>query len=311
MKGISFYSMPSHIPVLLTETLALLAPKKGDRVLDVTLGLGGHSEELLKVIGPEGSLIALDADEENIGQAKERLKHYESVLTIIHTNFSELPDCLPENHRTFDCILADLGLSSPHIDDPKRGFMFREDSPLDMRFDRSKGMTAAMLLASLDRLSLIQLLREYGEMPSPHRLADAIIARRSTNPVRTSFALADVAKEIYTYKAPKFLPQIFQALRIAVNREREALLHLLSQIPSMLAPGGRCAVISYHSLEDGEVKSAFRNLIFEEKDPITGSVSQESDFILMTKKPVNAGDDEVKKNPRSRSARLRAIRRRP
>ncbi len=308
-----YYSlcMPTHIPVLLAETLRLLAPEKGDRVLDVTLGLGGHSEELLKLIGDTGSLIAIDADEENIADAKKRLRTFEKSLTIIHANFGELPDCLPKERRQFDVILADLGLSSPHIDDPTRGFTFRADVPLDMRFDRSKGMTAAMLLASLDPDRLIRIFRDYSDIPNPRRLVTTVIARRQEDPVRRSTDLVAVAMEVYGYKAPQYLPQIFQALRIAVNREKDVLDRLLAAIPSLLAPGGRCVIISYHSLEDGPVKSAFRSLTTHEKNPMTGAVSRESEFSLLTKKPIGSGDDEIAKNPRSRSARLRAIAKRP
>lgn len=303
--------MLKHLPVLLAETLAVLAPKPGDRVLDVTLGLGGHSEELLRAIGPTGSLIALDADAENLSLAQGRLKEYESQLTMLHANFGELPDCLPPAHRAFDVILADLGLSSPHIDDPSRGFMFREDAPLDMRFDRSQGMTAAMLLASLDTEKLLHLFWNYGELPQVRRLVDEIIARRRGRPVRTSQDLVDIARLVYSYKAPRFLPQIFQALRMAVNREVEVLEHLLQVLPELLAPGGRAAIISYHSLEDALVKHACRSLSTDEKDVRTGMISTPALFELRTKKPVTAGEREIKNNPRSRSARLRAIARRP
>ena len=299
--------MQKHIPVLLEETLELLAPKAGDRVLDVTLGLGGHSEKLLEAIGPTGSLVALDADEENIAVARQWLRIFESQVTILHTNFGELPDCLPEHRRQFDVILADLGLSSPHIDDPKRGFMFREDAPLDMRFDRSQGMTASLLLASLDEDRLLHIFWEYGELPSVRRLVDEIIRRRRDFPVRTSMDLVDVANKMYSYKAPKVLPQIFQALRIAVNREKEMLQKFLDVLPSLLASSGRAVIISYHSLEDTLVKSSFRLLSTDKKNALTGAVSKQASFRTLTKKPIIASEREVEQNSRSRSARLRAI----
>lgn len=305
----------NHVPVLLAETLAILAPKQGDAILDVTLGLGGHSEALLKAVGSTGLLVALDADTENIELAKKRLErrapHLSTNITIIHANFSQLPDCLPKEKRVFDCILADLGLSSPHIDDPKRGFTFRTNSPLDMRFDRTEGMTAAMLLASLDEEKLLKIFWEYGELPKVRQLVDKIIQRRKENPVRTSSDLVDTATAIYGYKAPRMLPQIFQALRIAVNGEMEALSRFLAIAPSLLAPGGRLLVISYHSLEDSAVKSSFRSLTANTKDPLTGSVLRESEYVLLTRKAVSPGEDEMRNNPRSRSARLRAIGRRP
>ena len=299
--------MQQHIPVLLSETLKLLAPKAGDRILDVTLGLGGHSVALLENTGTTGSLVALDADAENIAIASERLKKFRSPVTIIHSNFSLLPDCLPEHLRSFDVILADLGLSSPHIDDPSRGFMFRAESPLDMRFDRSCGMTAALLLASLDSFKLLRIFQELGEIPNARRFTEAIIARRKDSPVRTSKDLVETADFIYGYKAPHYLPQIFQALRMAVNGEREALLHLLSLLPSLLSPGGRCAIISYHSLEDAAVKSVFRSLCTGTKDAFTGAIAAEPAFALLTKKPIMPSEEEISRNPRSRSGRLRAI----
>ncbi len=299
--------MQQHIPVLLKETLEILSPQAGDRILDVTLGLGGHSEALLEAAGKAGSLVALDADMENIAIAKENLKKFGSRVTILHSNFSELPNCLPEDQRQFDIILADLGLSSPHIDDPTRGFTFRTDAPLDMRFDRSSGMTAAMLLASLDEEKLRKIFWEFGELPKVRPLVTEIVARRTENPIRSSSDLTDAAKVVYGYKSPQMLPQLFQALRMAVNREREALGNLLAAIPFLLAPGGRCAVIAYHSIEDTLVKTAFRSLAADEKDLLTGSISKKSEFVLLTRKPIAASEQEIQKNPRSRSARLRAI----
>ncbi len=303
--------MLSHTPVLLKETLELLSPTAGERALDVTLGLGGHSEAILQKILPGGSLVALDADPENIDRAKKRLSAFDDVLTIMQSNFLLLPDCLPEDKREFDVILADLGISSPHIDDPERGFSFRQNAPLDMRFDQSSGMTAAMLLASLHRERLITIFRDFGELPAVHRFVDAIIERRAENPVRTSDDLKNVASQIYSYKAPQMLPQIFQALRIAVNRELDALKRFLEIAPQLLACGGRLAVISYHSLEDGLVKASFRTLCTSIKDPVTGSVSEESACELLTKRPIRPDEEETKMNPRSRSARLRAIAKRP
>lgn len=299
--------MLTHTPVLLKETLDLLSPQPGDRVFDVTLGLGGHSETILRRIGPTGSLVALDADAENIARSEERLSVFRDQCTIIHTNFVHLPDCLSEDQRQFDIILADLGLSSPHIDDPERGFTFRQDVPIDMRFDRSEGMTVAMLLASLDTGRLVTIFRDFGELPAARRFVDLIVGRRKNDPVRTSGDLSKVASQVYGYKALGYLPQIFQALRIAVNREVEALKRFLEIAPGLLMPGGRLAVISYHSLEDGLVKSSFRTLCASKKDPVTGSVFEGSAFGLLTKRPIRPDEEETKMNPRSRSARLRAI----
>ncbi len=279
-------------------------------MLDLTLGLGGHSEALLSAVNGNASLLALDADPENIAVAKKRLEKFGSSVSIIHANFGSLPVCLPPNERTFDLIVADLGLSSPHIDDPTRGFTFRSEAPLDMRFDRSSGMTAAMLLASLDPEKLRKIFWEYGELPKVRRLVDEIVLRRAVSPVRTSADLVDVTNVVFGYKASGALPQIFQALRMAVNRETEVLRHMLDAAPQLLAPGGRMAIISYHSLEDRLVKCAFRSLLADVKDPMTGSAVKTSDFLPMTKKTITPSEEEIHDNPRSRSARLRAIQRR-
>lgn len=231
-------------------------------------------------------------------------------MYLIHANFREIPDCLPESLCTFDVILADLGLSSPHIDSPERGFSFRGEGDLDMRFDQTRGMTAAMFIASVDRVKLRDAFNEYGEIPSAHRLADALISRRTDNPVRTSADLVEVTKEVYGYKANDHLPQIFQALRIAVNDEMGALKTLLREAPPLLKPGGRFAVMSYHSLEDRLVKQAMKALATDEKDLVTGAVSTQSGYDVLTAKPVSPGEKEISLNPRSRSARLRAIQKR-
>jgi 16S rRNA (cytosine1402-N4)-methyltransferase len=301
--------MSRHTPVLLDVCLELLGPKEGDRILDVTLGLGGHSGAFLKMTNGKATLIGIDADEENLAEARKNLSSFEKSIVFIHSNFLHLPDCLPEEQRTFDCIFADLGLSSPHIDDPARGFTFQKDVPLDMRYDRSQGMTASMLLASLDRETLARIFRESGELPRAGTLADEIIERRrSTQPVRTSGNLVEVATKVYGFKGQSFLPQLFQAIRIAVNNEIAALNHLLDLIPVLLAPGGRSAVISYHSLEDRLVKQFFRELTTGKRDLVTGATSEEAEFELLTKRAMRPDEKECRSNPRSRSACLRAIR---
>jgi 16S rRNA (cytosine1402-N4)-methyltransferase len=299
----------SHSPVLLEETMQLLAPKKGEKALDVTLGLGGHSDALLKAIGASGHLTAIDADASNIALAEKRLEVTAGQMTAVHSNFLKLPDCLPAMERIFDVILADLGLSSPHLDSAERGFSFRSDVPLDMRFDQSSGMDASMLLASLDPDRLLQIFSEYGELPRARRFVSAIVDLRSIDPIRTTSQLVHLAKDVYGHHARDHIAQIFQALRIAVNQELDALDRLLELIPVLLAPGGRIAILSYHSLEDLRVKTAFRTLSTSKKDPITGAVAEQAEFILLTKKPITSSEEEIARNPRSRSARLRALER--
>lgn len=295
-----------HISVLLKETLEVLDPKPGDTVLDCTVGLGGHSEKLLSLIGPTGFLVGLDADRVNLQFARERL-HDPSNTLLIHANFSTLPDSLPDEHQTFDCILADLGLSSPHIDDAGRGFSFRTDAPLDMRYDRERGLMAAHFIQSIDQKKLFTILRDYGELPRVPALLRAILARRSSTRIKTSFDLVDVANEVYRHDAKKFLPQIFQAVRIAVNDEISSLEHFLKVAPTLLSPGGRLAVISYHSLEDRPTKEAFKLYTSDTKDPLTGAVVTPSKFLSLTHKPIKPSETELQNNPRSRSAILRAI----
>lgn len=282
--------------------------KAGDAVLDVTLGLGGHSEAFLKVIGEKGTLVGLDADEKNLEFAKERLGNPMNVI-FVQTNFSKLPECLPEKPKQFDVILADLGLSSPHIDDPARGFTFREDSVLDMRFDQSRGLMAAHYLQSTDQKTLLAMFQDYGELPRPHALVRSIVERRSDGRIQTSADLVSVAEDVYRHDAKKRLPQVFQAIRIAVNDEMGALKKLLAIAPDLLKKNGRFLVISYHSLEDRLVKESFRALASSEKDIITGANVSEPAFELLTRKPVMPSESEVAKNSRSRSAVLRAIER--
>ncbi len=297
-----------HQPVLLAEVLAFLTPKTGDVILDATVGLGGHSAALLQAAGSDALLIGLDADSENLSLAEKTLKNREGV-TLIHANFRSLPDCLPPDHRLFNVILADIGLSSPHLDDPSRGFSFRTDTPLDMRFDRQAGMTAAAILASLDRVSLQELFQEYGELPRSRTLADAIISRRRSDPVRTTADLRKVVEEVYgPREALIVLPRVFQAVRIAVNDELGALKTLLRVCPGLLAPGGRFAVISFHSLEDRLVKRAFRTLVTADRDPVTGAQVSEAPYELLTPRSVRPDPKELAFNPRCRSASLRAIR---
>jgi len=299
--------MMSHIPVLLAECKEILAPKAGESVLDVTLGLGGHSRMFLEETSPSGVLVGIDADEVNMRVAAENLAPFGSRAVLVHANFGELPECLPADHQVFDVILADLGLSSPHIDDSKRGFMFRENSPLDMRFDQSKGMTAAMLLASTDRNKLLSYFNEYGELPYAHTFTDAIVTNRSVMQIQTSGDLVQIARDVYRHKADQYLPQIFQALRIAVNDEIEVLEHFLRVAPTLLNQGGRLGIMSYHSLEDRLVKQCFKALCEAPKNPVTGADLHEPEFTLLTKKAITSEKEELSRNPRARSAKFRAI----
>ena len=292
-----------HQSVLLQEVCAILAPQPGESVLDVTLGLGGHAKALAEAVGENGSLLALDADAANLAIARERLSEVKALVTLHQRNFRDLPQLkLPPVH----VLLADLGLSSPHIDDPARGFTFRADAPLDMRYDQTRGESAGALLARSSAEELRTIFRSYGELPTAHRLATLLAGGNVSS---TGALRSKVEEEYGAWVAKQVLPQLFQALRIAVNGELEALDILLKAGPALLAQGGRMGVISYHSLEDRMVKHVFRALTTPERDELTGRVSVPAAFELLTSKAIVPSEEEIKANPRARSAKFRAIRR--
>lgn len=303
---------PVHEPVLLEESLEFLGLEKGDKVVDCTLGLGGHSSAILQAIGGEGFLYAFDRDERNIKVAQERLGKLGTNFKIFHDSFSSLTDRLMrEGASRVDAILFDLGLSSPHIDDPQRGFSFLQDGPLDMRFDASKGKTAADLLNKLPEKELAEIFWKYGEERASRKLARAVIERRKQQP----FARTVELKELVETALGKGKPgkhratQIFQALRIAVNEELMALELGLQQAVELLAPHGRVVVLSYHSLEDRITKRIFKQLatdLRDPNDPFGRRVQRSKSLSLLTKKPILPTGEEVKRNPRARSAKLRA-----
>ncbi len=301
----------AHIPVFHSIALDLLAIQPGESVLDVTLGLGGHSFSFLEANAPDGMLIGLDADEQNLVRATEYLQEFGDRFRPVHANFRELPDCLPDAAMQFDVIFADLGLSSPHLDDTSRGFTFKASAPLDMRFDRTHGKTAEDFLMDTREDDLLRIFHRFGEVQSARRLVNTILRERKVQRIRTSDDLNRIAESVYSYKMPSVLPQIYQALRIAVNDELGSLSHLLAVLPTLLKPGARCAVISYHSLEDRLVKQCFRDLTMHVKDDVTGQIAHPAMFSLLTRRPVLCDSTEAAHNPRARSAILRAIKRAP
>ncbi len=270
-------------------------------MLDVTLGLAGHAAALAERLGPTGSLTGIDADAGNLADAKKRLSKLPCTFVFHHGNFG---DVIPTLQGEYDIILADLGLSSPHVDDATRGFSFRADAPLDMRYDRTAGETAAQLITRLSTEELTAVLNDYGEIHGILRLAQKV----KGDAPQTTHALAKSVESIFGFRTKSVLPQIFQALRIAVNNELGALNVLLENLSRILAKNGRCAILSYHSLEDRLVKQTFRALVTVPKDPITGQPLREPRFTLLTKHAVVPSEREVAENPRSRSAKLRAIR---
>lgn len=304
---------PVHESVLLQETLELMNLKPGMVAVDCTLGLGGHSSEILKAIGPKGHLYAFDRDERNLKVAQARLEKIGKNFTLFHDTFSSLKDRLRREGApiTVDAILFDLGLSSPHLDEADRGFSFLREGPLDMRFDQTRSEsggspTAADLLNSFSEDQLADIFFYFGEIHSSRKLAHSIIQHRKEEPFRTTTQFAKFATETLS---KSMLPQIFQALRIAVNEELLALELGLNQAIELLAPHGRVVVVSYHSLEDRLIKQTFKQLtsdLRDPNDPYGSRVLRLKSLSPLTKKPIKPSAEEVQRNPRARSAVLRA-----
>jgi len=312
-------SEPHHEPVLLTECLEFLNLKEGSVVVDATLGLGGHSSEILKRIGASGFLYAFEKDEENLKVAKERLNKVASEMKtpgrfkIFHDSFSSLTDRLRrEGVSQVDAFLFDLGLSSPHVDDSSRGFSFTKDGPLDMRFDRSKGKTAEDILNNASQEELADIFYKFGEERFARKLASAVILDRKKEKFVSTLQFASFVERVLGRGKPgkHRATQIFQALRIAVNEELLALELGLNQAIELLAPHGRVVVLSYHSLEDRFTKHFFKQLATDLRDPndIFGRrVLRSKRLSLLTIKPIRPTEEEVGRNFRARSALLRAV----
>jgi 16S rRNA (cytosine1402-N4)-methyltransferase len=304
-----------HTPVLFNEVMSALRPYAGGRYLDATVGGGGHSEGLLIASEPDGRLLGTDADAAAIARTAECLSRFGERVALRQTWLDEAPMLARElGFVPLDGALLDLGLSSNQLDDPQRGFSFIRDGPLDMRFDTTRGQPAADLINGSDVEDLLQLLREYGEVERARAVAEAIWAAR---PVRTTAQLRDVVAAVSRRREPgrsRIHPatQVFQALRIAVNDELRRVSDALPALVDCLAPGGRLAVITFHSLEDRIVKRAFRNAALEQDaQPGFGATAQASEsgasVRLLTRKPVEPSEAEVTANPRARSAKLRVV----
>jgi 16S rRNA (cytosine1402-N4)-methyltransferase len=300
----------NHTPALIKETIDLLNLRPGMHVVDCTLGLGGHSLEILKKIGSKGKLLVFEQDEKNLKLAKERLKEYEKQITYVYDNFEFLKEYASKNKfKPVNAILFDLGLSSPHVDDPERGFSFHSDGPLDMRYDKRQKLTAEKVVNTYNEEKLANIIYEYGEERRSRVIASKIIHMRKIKPITSTLQLVRVIASALPQKS-KLHPATltFQALRIYVNRELEVLEKTLDQAINILAPGGRIAVISYHSLEDRIVKNKFRyytqNCICPKELPVCQCNFKKKLYIL-TKRPIIPNGIEVSSNPRARSAKLR------
>lgn len=280
--------MTAHIPVLANEVIAGLALKPGDVVLDGTLGLGGHAALMLEAIAPSGTLIGVERDARNLALATARLAAYGDNVRTIRDSFANIA---AHNVSGLDAALLDLGFSSVHVDDASRGFSFMHDGPLDMRYDLSQTLMAEAIVNSWSREDIGRLLREYGEEPHASGIAKAITDARKKERITTTGQLAALVSSLAGRRG-RIHPatRTFQALRIAVNDELGELTRGLRVITDALKPGGRFAVITFHSLEDRVVKQFFKG---------------EEGMLPLTKRPVIASDEETRTNPRARSAKLR------
>ena len=290
-----------HVPVLLKESIEALNIKPDGVYVDCTFGGGGHSREILKTLGPKGKLIAFDQD----ADAAVNLPKDERVV-FIPQNFRHIQRFLRlYGIDKVDGLLADLGVSSHQFDEASRGFSYRFDALLDMRMDQKQKTTAADILNSYDAKQLQQMFSDYGEVTNSKTLAAAIVAARTTQHFKSISDLLRVLSAFAKGNPNRYYSQVFQALRIVVNEELEALKDLLKQLSAIIKPGGRIAIITFHSLEDRIVKQFLKQGSFElTEDPLYGRQSI-SPFKLVSKKPIVASKKEIEKNVRSRSASLR------
>ena len=310
-----------HVPVLMGKVLAALEPQRfagrPSLWLDGTLGLAGHAKAILEAAGGQSRLLGTDRDEQALGLARQALQPFGTRIRLMHKSFAEVVDddrlALDPQSKGFDGILLDLGVSSLQLDSPERGFSFQREGPLDMRMDAGHGDGAGAWLAQADAGGLERVLRDYGEERQARRMATSVLRARDAGELRSTLDLARVAERVLGRARPGQshpATRLFQALRLAVNGELEALEHALPRLLQMLAPGGRLAVISFHSLEDRLVKEDFRR---ESRDCVCPPglpecrCGHQATVRELSRKPMEAGDDEIAENPRSRSAKLRVI----
>ena len=291
-----------HVPVLLNEVIEGLHINPDGIYVDCTFGGGGHSKAILSKLGTKGKLIAFDQDDD----AKNNLPDDERLVFVSH-NFRHLQRFLKlEGITTVDGIMADLGVSSHQFNEAERGFSIRFNAELDMRMDQRQTLTAFDVVQTYTEQQLHKLFEQYGEVTNSKTLAKTIVQVRNNASLKTIDGFKNALREIVKGNPNKYFAQVFQALRIEVNDELGVLKEMLQQIPSLLNPGGRAVIITFHSLEDRLVKNFFRRGSFEEpeENPFTNTVLK-SELKIITKKPVVPSDKEMKENPRSRSAKLR------
>jgi 16S rRNA (cytosine1402-N4)-methyltransferase len=305
-----------HEPVLVDRVTEVLRPHPGGTYLDATLGLGGHTERLLEASAPDGRVVGLDRDPAALALASARLAWAGDRLQAVAASFEDLAEVAGRlGLDAVDGVLYDLGVSSLQLDDGDRGFSYRADAPLDMRMDPTTGTTAAEVVATYPRADLARILREYGEERFAGRIARAIDEARRRGPIATTGQLAELVKAAVPAAARRTGPhparRAFQALRIEVNRELDALRASLPQAIDLLAPGGRLVVLAYHSLEDRIVKQALADAAGRPVDvphrlPVDPPAASAATVAILTRRPERPSDAEVAANPRAESAKLRA-----
>ena len=304
--------MDEHIPVLLNEVIAGLNIKPNGTYVDLTVGRGGHSSEILSRLD-KGHLICVDQDEEAIVASTARLSKISANFTVVRSNFSNLASILKDQGvDQVDGILMDLGVSSPQFDKGERGFSYNSDARLDMRMDQRQSLTAYQIVNTYSLQDLNKILQEYGEEKYSYSIAKNIIKSREVAPIETTFQLVEIIKRSKPMKELKKAghpaKQVFQALRIAVNDELNVLIKTLNVALAHLAPGGRLAVITFHSGEDRIVKNIFKEAAVDVGNRIDGPMTtKEKEFDLINHKPITASEDELERNHRSASAKLRII----
>lgn len=291
-----------HTPVLLDESVTALNIKPDGVYVDATFGGGGHSREILRRLGPKGALISFDRDTDAIKNAPD-----DNRLILVHNNFRFVENFVHYNgFKHVDGVLADLGVSSHQFDSGERGFSFRFDAPLDMRMNQLAKKNAADIINTYEQEDLARLFKIYGEIDKPRKAAELICSARSKKPIETTGELSKAVERMYNSNTEhKFLAKLYQALRIEVNMEMQALEEFLKGAYSVLAPGGRLSVITYHSLEDRMVKNFIKtgNTAGEVNKDFFGKI--ESPFDIITRKPILPAEEEIQRNTRSRSAKLR------
>jgi 16S rRNA (cytosine1402-N4)-methyltransferase len=301
-----------HVPVLKDRIMELLDIQENDIVVDGTLGLGGHSREMLLNLGPSGKLVGFDLDNRNMQEARKRLRRFQGRVFFVNDSFDKMDHYLKVlKLNKYDKILLDLGLSSPHLDIAEYGFAFKKKGPLDMRFDRNGKVTASVIINNLPEKELADLFRNFGEVPSANKIARFICEERKKKTFVYTTELAERLEPILPQKdRDKRLACIFQALRIGVNDELNTLYRGLRSAFECLSKGGRMAVISYHSLEDRMVKQYMNELLKPEPQSIEESrkrIHGDPLIEVLAKKVITPLKDEIDENPRARSAKLRVF----